>query len=144
MEVSVKFRHFAVALALAVTACAPAKEPAAVVGLPQTVVLFAPSMTEAACALGYGERIVAITDYDRWPPEILDRPRIGGALDPDLERLAVLQPDLLVLQGENEQLRQFAVDAGLRIGEQLLIGVRFFGDCVQSDPPGPDRQRRHP
>ena len=74
-------------------------------------------MTEAACVLGYADKIVAITDYDRWPQEILDRPRIGGALDPDLERLAVLDPDLLILQGENEQLRRFAEGAGLRIAD---------------------------
>lgn len=99
-------------LALLLAACGGPGEPARVDG---SVVLFAPSMTEAACALGYADRIVAITDYDRWPPEILDRPRVGGAIDPDLERLAVLNPDLLVLQGEADILHRFADERGIRV-----------------------------
>ena len=81
MEVSVEFRLIVVALAIAFGACGPSPRegPAGSEQLPQTVVLFAPSMTEAACVLGFGERIVAITDYDRWPPEILDRPRSATA-----------------------------------------------------------------
>jgi iron complex transport system substrate-binding protein len=102
-------------------------------------------MTEAACVLGYADKIIAITDYDRWPEEILDRPRIGGALDPDLERLAVLDPELLVLQGENEQLRRFAEGGGLRIVdvkmdddvESILQGMLRLDDLLG----GPESQR---
>lgn len=134
-------------LALWSPGCGPANEsaPAPATGLPETIVLFAPSMTEAACVLGYSDRIIAITDYDRWPEEILDRPRIGGALDPDLERLAVLGPELLVLQGENEQLRRFAERAGLRIAdvkmdddlESILQGMLRLDDLLG----GPESQR---
>ena len=119
-------------------ACGPSVDRSEPAGLPRSVVLFAPSMTEAACALGYADLIVAITDYDRWPPHILDRPRIGGALDPDLERLAVLDPDLLVLQGENERIRQWARSAGQRIEdvkmddelESILQGILRLDDLL--------------
>lgn len=122
-------------------ACGPSVDRSEPTGLPRSVVLFAPSMTEAACALGYADRVVAITDYDRWPPEILDRPRIGGALDPDLERLAVLDPDLLVLQGENERLRQWAASTGQRIAdvkmddelESILDGILRLDDLLGGD-----------
>jgi iron complex transport system substrate-binding protein len=124
-----------------IAACGPSVDRSDPAGLPRTVVLFAPSMTEAACALGYADRIVAITDYDRWPPEILDRPRIGGALDPDLERLAVLDADLLVLQGENERLRQWASATGQRIAdvkmddelESILEGILRLDDLLGGD-----------
>jgi iron complex transport system substrate-binding protein len=132
------FRNFVFVVAFVVSACAPSSDRTPDPGLPGTVVLFAPSMTEVACALGFGNRIVAITDYDRWPAEILDRPRIGGALDPDLERLAVLRPDLLVLQGENQRLRQFAGDTGVRIADvkmdddlrSILDGVLRLDDLL--------------
>lgn len=75
---------------------------------PARVVLFAPNLTETACALGHAARVVAITDYCVWPPDVLERPRVGGMLDPHLERLAALAPDLLVLQGESAILRAFA------------------------------------
>jgi iron complex transport system substrate-binding protein len=126
------------ALALGIGACGSATERATVPGPPGSVVLFAPSMTEAACALGYTDRIVAITDYDRWPESVLDRPRIGGALDPDLERLAVLRPDLLVLQGESQVLRDFARGNGIRIAdvkmdddiESILEGILRLDDLL--------------
>lgn len=119
-------------------ACGPAPERADDSGLPESVVLFAPSMTEAACALGYTDRIVAITDYDRWPEAVLDRPRVGGALDPDLERLAVLDPDLLVLQGESGILRDFAARTGLEVAdvkmdddiESILRGILRLDDLL--------------
>jgi iron complex transport system substrate-binding protein len=125
-------------LFLLLAGCGPAPDRTTADGLPRSVVLFAPSMTEAACALGFDELVVAITDYDRWPPRILDRPRIGGALDPDLERLAMLQPDLLVLQGENERLRQWAESSGQRIEDvkmdddlqSILDGILRLDDLL--------------
>ena len=140
MNTRMNFLCSGLLLAMWSPGCGPTHESATApaAGLPATVVLFAPSMTEAACVLGYADKIVAITDYDRWPQEILDRPRIGGALDPDLERLAVLDPDLLILQGENEQLRRFAEGAGLRIAdvkmdddiESILQGMLRLDDLL--------------
>ena len=79
------------------------------------VVLFAPNLTESAHALGYGERVVGITDYCIWPPEAMTLPRVGGMINPNLERLAALRPDLLVVQGEANVLRQFAREQGIRL-----------------------------
>lgn len=84
---------------------------------PRRVVLFGPNLNEMAWVLGHADRLVAITDYCRWPPEILHLPRIGGQLDPDLEALALLHPDLLVLQGESPLLRSFAAAQGLAVAD---------------------------
>ncbi len=100
-------------------------------GPPARVVLFAPNLTETACALGYAGRIVGITDYCRWPPEILDRPRVGGAIDPHLERLLGLSPDLLVLQGESPRLREFARAQGMRVASvKMDEGVESILDGI--------------
>ncbi len=72
------------------------------------VLLFAPNLNEAAWVLGYGDRIAAVTDYCVWPPELLARPRLGGILNPNLERIVALAPKLMVLQGESATLRNFA------------------------------------
>lgn len=84
---------------------------------PDEVVLFGPNLNEMAAVLGYADRLVAITDYCVWPPRILHLPRIGGQLDPDLETLALLHPDLLVIQGESPLLRSFAQAQGLRVAD---------------------------
>jgi ABC-type Fe3+-hydroxamate transport system substrate-binding protein len=72
------------------------------------VILFAPNLEESAYALGYGKEILATTDYCVWPPSLLNLPKVGGALDPKLEKILSLTPDLLVVQGESRVLSRFA------------------------------------
>lgn len=86
-------------------------------GAPRRVIAFAPNLNEAAYVLGHGDRVIAVTDYCVWPPVFLDRPRIGGMIDPNLERIAALAPDLLVVQGEAAALREFCVSQGFRLAE---------------------------
>lgn len=81
---------------------------------PQRVVPFAPNLVEACYALGAGDRVVAVTDWTVWPPAALELPRVGGIVDPNLERLAALRCDLLVVQGENRSLREFARQQSVR------------------------------
>ena len=85
---------FALALVLG-TACAK-QEPAAA-KVPQRLISLAPSVTETLFALGLGDRVVAVGDYTFWPAEALKKPRVGGLIDPNLERITALRPDLAVL-----------------------------------------------
>ena len=62
----------------------------------QRLVSLAPSLTEIAFALGEGDRVVGVTRYDDFPPEVASRTRVGGLVDPDIEAIAVLHPDLVL------------------------------------------------
>jgi len=86
-------------------------------GVPERVVLFGPNLTQTALRLGHADRIAAITDYCHWTHPSAEPPRIGGALDPDLETIARIDPDLLVLQGRSERLRSFAADQGFAVAD---------------------------
>jgi iron complex transport system substrate-binding protein len=89
-------RLLAVLLALiALTGCAW-KEPAAA-KVPQRLISLAPSVTETLFALGLGDRVVGVGDYTFWPAEALRKPRVGGLINPNLERITSLRPDLAVL-----------------------------------------------
>lgn len=70
---------------------------------PSRIVSLVPSMTEMVVALGGAERIVGRTRYDRHP-EVLHALALGGGLDPNLETLLQLSPDL-VLATPTEDLR---------------------------------------
>jgi iron complex transport system substrate-binding protein len=59
------------------------------------IVSLLPATTETLLALGAGDRLVARTEYDE-DPAILDRPSVGGGLTPNVERIAALQPDLVI------------------------------------------------
>ena len=69
------------------------------VRIPQPVrriVSLAPSVTETLFALGLGDRVVGDTDFCDYPPEAARKKRIGGPVDPNIEAIAALHPDLVV------------------------------------------------
>ena len=86
-------------------------------GPPERVVLFGPNLTQTALRLGHADRIAGITDFCPWTVAGEEPPRVGGAIDPDLEAIARLRPDLLVVQGRSEILRSFAGAQGLRLAD---------------------------
>jgi iron complex transport system substrate-binding protein len=63
---------------------------------PQRIVSLAPNITEILFALGLGDRIVGVTRYCDYPAQALQKEKIGGMVDPNLERIQALRPDLIV------------------------------------------------
>jgi len=67
---------------------------------PHRVVCLAPSLTDTVYELGSGAEIAGITDYTKYPPEALHKPSVGGVINPSLEKLASLRPDLVLAIGD--------------------------------------------
>jgi iron complex transport system substrate-binding protein len=70
------------------------------VRIPQPVtriVSLAPSLTETIYALGLQDRLVGDTDYCDYPPEAQKKQRVGGAINPSLEEIAHLRPDVVLV-----------------------------------------------
>jgi len=73
------------------------------------VVSLAPSLTESIYALGLDDLLVGDTDYCDYPPEARQKHKVGGAINPSLEEIALLKPDVvLVIKSLNrpETVRQ--------------------------------------
>ena len=68
----------------------------AVPARPSRIVSLAPSVTEILFALGAGDRVVGVTDFCRHPAAAARLPRIGGLINPDMERILGLRPDLAI------------------------------------------------
>lgn len=64
---------------------------------PRRIVSLAPSLTETLFALGVGDRVVGVTRYCAYPPEVREVAKVGGHLDPSFEAIVALEPDLVVL-----------------------------------------------
>jgi iron complex transport system substrate-binding protein len=62
---------------------------------PRRVVSLGPSMTDIVLALGKADRLVGVTRYDT-APEVARLPRVGGFLDPSVEAVVALRPDLVL------------------------------------------------
>lgn len=71
------------------------------------IVSLAPNITETIFALGEGKRVVGVSDFDDYPPEVATLPKMGGYLDPDLEKLTLLSPALVIVPGRHEQVSAF-------------------------------------
>ena len=82
---------------------------------PSRIVSLVPAATEMLFAIGAGPRVVAVSSYDHEPPEVDRLPRVGALLDPDLERILGLRPDLIVVYGTQRDLQQQLTRASIPI-----------------------------
>jgi len=64
---------------------------------PKRIVSTAPSITELLYALGLGDRVVGVDRFSRYPAEALRKPKIGDYANPNLEAIAALRPDLVII-----------------------------------------------
>jgi len=88
---------------------------------PQRLISLAPSITEVVYALGLGDRLVGDTDYCDFPPEARNKPHVGAMLNPSLERIVALKPDLVL--GTADANRRQTADQLERLGVPLY-GLR--------------------
>lgn len=67
---------------------------------PRRIVSLVPSVTEILFALGAGDRLVGVTRYCTYPPAARELPRVGDYGEPNLEAVAMLAPDLVLLAAD--------------------------------------------
>lgn len=65
---------------------------------PRRIVSTAPSITEMLYAVGLGSRVAGVTTYCHYPPDARTKPKVGSYTEPNLERIASLSPDLVIIQ----------------------------------------------
>jgi iron complex transport system substrate-binding protein len=63
---------------------------------PQRIVSLLPSLTETVCALQQCHKLVGLDRYSNWPESVKTVPRVGGGLDPNIESIVALKPDLVL------------------------------------------------
>jgi iron complex transport system substrate-binding protein len=76
--------------------CARRSSPGPSKATPSRVVSLSPSTTETLFAIGAGDRTVGRSRFCDYPPEALRLPVVGGYVDPSLEAIVALKPDLVV------------------------------------------------
>jgi len=69
--------------------------------LPERIISLAPSNTEILFALDLGDRVVGVTDFCDYPPEALEKEKIGGPHTPSIEDIVALEPDLILAASIN-------------------------------------------
>ncbi len=82
------------------------------------IVSLAPSVTESLFAIGAGEQIVGVTLYCDFPEKARGIPRVGGMVNPNLEAIIALAPDLIVVSMEGNTREDF--------GRLIALGIPVF------------------
>jgi len=80
---------------------------------PERIVSVVPALTETLFAIGAGDDVVGVGTFDTHPPEVATRPRVGGLLDPDMEQIFALRPDLVVFHGSQQDQIEQVTRAGI-------------------------------
>src|SRR3972149_9249973 len=65
--------------------------------VPQRIISLSPNITEMIYGIGAFDRVVAVSEFCDFPPEVENLPRVGGWQNTNLEKLASLRPHLVVL-----------------------------------------------
>lgn len=109
------------------------------------IVSLACSNTEIVCALGRADRLVGVDDHSDHPPEVVNRlPRVGPDLDVDVEKVAALEPDLvlatLTVPGHEEVVERLEA-AGLPFVapapeslDDVYRDIRRIGSLLDASP----------
>ncbi len=95
------------------------------------VISLAPSITESLFAIGAGDRVVGVTDYCDYPAGARQRPRVGGMINPNMEAVVALKPDLIVMSMEGNIRDDFRrlTDLGFPV---LVTNPRTFEGIYRS------------
>jgi iron complex transport system substrate-binding protein len=101
-----------ISVALALTLAAAGAE------LPRRIVSLSPNVTEMLYGIGAFPQVVGISDYCTYPAEVNRLPSIGGWHTPDLEKLAALRPDLVIV---DDGQAPFIEDNFKKLGLRLMV-----------------------
>jgi ABC-type Fe3+-hydroxamate transport system substrate-binding protein len=63
---------------------------------PHRIICLMPNVTDTVFALGAGDDVVAISDYTEYPPAALKKPSVGDLINPSIETILSLRPDLVI------------------------------------------------
>jgi iron complex transport system substrate-binding protein len=98
---------------------------------PRRIISLAPSITEALFALGLRDRIAGVTTFCNYPPEALQKEKVGGYVTPSLEKIIALKPDLVIGPAEGE-LKPFVTEL-VRFGIPVyIVNPRSLADVLSS------------
>ena len=68
---------------------------------PQRIVSMLPSLTESVCAMNQCQRLIGVDRYSNYPDSLKNLPKLGGGMDPNIEAIVALKPDVVLVSGKS-------------------------------------------
>lgn len=109
--------------------------------VPQRIIALAPSHTEVLFAIGAGDKIVGVDSFSDYPAEAAGLPDVGGVLDPNMELMVELEPDLFLSIAGAEEIADRLQERGIpaiimqpETFDEVLDAIIFTGSIVDARP----------
>ena len=110
--------------------------------IPQRIVSLAPGITETLFALNLGNKVVGVTSFCDWPAPARQKPQVGGFVNPSIEKIVSLQPDLVIATADGN--RKDTVRQLERVGlavyvtnpsntEEILTSILHIGEITAEE-----------
>lgn len=101
------FTSHGLALSAAVQVQGDAQTSVTFAAPPQRIVSLLPALTETVCALGQCAKLVAVDRYSNFPEAVKKLPQVGGGMDPHIEAIARLRPDVVLMAASSRAHERF-------------------------------------
>jgi iron complex transport system substrate-binding protein len=99
---------------------------------PARIVSLAPSNTEIVCALGACNRLVGVTDFDDYPPQVTKVTKVVTATQVDIEKVVAADPQLILAAG-NGLTPTSAIERLAGLGYAVLVLYPKSLDALYAD-----------
>ncbi len=89
---------------------------------PKAIISLSPSSTEQLFAIGAGDQVIAVDEYSDYPAEALEKPHDLSGFEPNVEAIAALQPDLVVMESPaiRDQLKALGIEVFVALAPATL------------------------
>ncbi len=81
---------------------------------PMRIVSMLPSLSESVCALNQCQRLVGVDRYSNYPEQLKNLPKLGGGMDPNIEAIVALKPDVVLVAGSSRFIERLET-LGLKV-----------------------------
>jgi iron complex transport system substrate-binding protein len=99
---------------------------------PARIISLVPAATEMLFAIGAGPRVIAVSSYDTYPPAVKALPSVGALIDPNVERILSLKPDLVITYASQTDLKQQLTRAGIGVFEYQHAGLADVTSTIRA------------
>ena len=110
---------------------------------PKRVISLSPNITQILYAIGAWESVVGVTVYSDFPPEVEETPKIGGWVNPNMEAILTLKPDLVLLMKDQNTIfgqkldslgvNKYVIDSNDSV-QDILNSIRTLGEVLDKKP----------
>ncbi len=97
--------------------------------IPKRIISLTPLGTETIFALGCGCNVVGVSDFCNYPPAACQKQHLGGTINPSLEKLISLQPDMVVVLGLSTKVANFCQQHNIPVIHLKMADIQgYFRD----------------